>query len=103
MIFPLDGAAPPHGLPFNEPKSHRVQCKKKELKDVHVPIAAGLFPRPEPAPKLKGSNKILEDTEDNLLEWDTRIQALFEWIGMASLGAQRYDFAPVLIQRYTQA
>jgi len=95
-FFP-DGAAPPHGV-FQELRLCRVQCKKRELKDVHVPIPR-LSSRPEPAPTPRGSDRDLEDTEEGLVEWDDRVQSLFEWVGMACLGAQRFDFVRVFMSQ----
>ena len=95
--FRSDGAAPPHGV-FQELEVHQVQCKTRELKNVHVPVP-GLSPRPEPTLILRGSNRVLEDSEEGLLDWDDRVQSLFEWIGMACLGAQRFDFVLVLVSK----
>ena len=97
MKFLLDGTAPPHGV-FQDLKVHRVQCKTRELKNVHVPIPE-LSPRPEPTPILSGSNCSLEDSE-GLVDWDDRVQSLFEWIGMACLGAQRFNFVRVSISKF---
>lgn len=44
---------------------------------------------------MRGSNRVLEASEEYLVEWDNRVQSLFEWIGLACLGAQRFDFARV--------
>jgi len=95
--FLSDGAALPHGV-FQELEVHQVQCKTRELKNVHVPVP-GLSPRPEPNLILRGSNRVLEDSEEGLLDWDDRVQSLFEWIGMACLGAQRFDFVLVLVSK----
>ncbi|KIM44470.1 hypothetical protein M413DRAFT_67558 [Hebeloma cylindrosporum] len=83
--FLLDYAALPHGV-FQELRVLPVQCRISERKDVHVPIP-GLSPRPEPVPL--GSNRVSVDGDEGLVDWDDRVQNLFEWIGMACLGAQR--------------
>jgi len=64
---------------FKDLESVSVECKDRMMEAVHVPVPE-LSKYPEP----KGKNT--EELED----WNMRTAALFEWVGMASLGAQRY-------------
>ncbi|KAF8967763.1 ribonuclease P 40kDa subunit-domain-containing protein [Flammula alnicola] len=68
---------------------HRVQCKKKELQDLYVPVPS-LSPPPETSLKAKSKKgSVAEHDEEILDDWNRRVESLFEWIGMAGLGAQR--------------
>ncbi|KAJ3876178.1 ribonuclease P 40kDa subunit-domain-containing protein [Lentinula edodes] len=58
-----------------------VRCQKAVLEDVHVPVVR-LTPRPRPQNKL-GLNQ--QEEED----WCETMEGLFEWVGMAGLGATR--------------
>lgn len=56
---------------------------------MHVPTLS-LRPRPEGLSKRKSKGQTIREENDDLLEdWDLRVESLFEWIGMACLGAQR--------------
>lgn len=51
--------------------------------------------RVRPSPPAKGQPKNNPDLDVDALteaveDWDLRTESLFEWIGMACLGAQRY-------------
>ena len=68
----------------------QVRCEKIELKDVHVP----LFELPtssQPHLKLTRTKKSVEE-EEALEDWNREIGELFEWLGMACLGSQRFSF-----------
>ncbi|PPQ78681.1 hypothetical protein CVT25_010702 [Psilocybe cyanescens] len=75
--------------PFQESKQVRVRCKIGEFNYMHVPTLS-LRPRPEGLSKRKSKGQTIREENDDLLEdWDLRVESLFEWIGMACLGAQR--------------
>ncbi|KAF8202501.1 ribonuclease P 40kDa subunit-domain-containing protein [Pholiota molesta] len=80
--------------PFQDCQWHRVQCTKNDLQDVHVPILS-LSPRPSPTDrKMHQSKKGLtaqNDLAEALDDWNRRTESLFEWVGMACLGAQRLN------------
>jgi len=61
----------------------QVRCERTELKDVHVPL-----PILSNQPHLNSTTKSVEE-EEALEDWDRKIGELFEWVGMACLGAQR--------------
>ncbi|KAK0239127.1 ribonuclease P 40kDa subunit-domain-containing protein [Armillaria nabsnona] len=52
-----------------------VKCQKTSMNDVHVPIV-DLPPRPD-------------GNQDDIDDWNESLHGLFEWVGMAGLGAQR--------------
>ncbi|KAF9006163.1 ribonuclease P 40kDa subunit-domain-containing protein [Cyathus striatus] len=56
------------------PDQRKVRCQKAELRDVHSPLP-NLSPRPSE----------FEELDD----WNHDMSELFEWTGMAALGAQR--------------
>ncbi|TFK39770.1 ribonuclease P 40kDa subunit-domain-containing protein [Crucibulum laeve] len=58
----------------------KVKCQRNELSDIHIPVPS-LTPRPFTSKKASSS--------EELDEWNESTGALFEWIGMACLGAQR--------------
>ena len=58
------------------------------MSDVHIPTPS-LSPRPVPQ-KSKGSKSAENDEDDALEDWNIHIESLFEWVGMACLGAQRW-------------
>lgn len=58
-----------------------VRYQKAVLEDVHVPVVR-LTPRPRPQNKL-GLNQQGEE------DWCETMEGLFEWVGMAELGATR--------------
>ena len=88
----LDPKAPPYALPGCQIR--QVKCEKKELKDVHVP----LFELPGPTstssqPHVKSTTKKTVEDEEALEDHSRKIGELFEWIGMACLGSQRFSFS----------
>ena len=68
----------------------QVRCERTELKDVHVPLPTRILSS-QPLFNVKSTRKsIVEEQEQEVLEdWNYRIGELFEWVGMACLGAQR--------------
>ena len=73
----------------------QVRCKKTELKDVHVPeFNLKLLPtwtQGQLHVKLTTKKKSVEE-EEVLEDRNRRIGELFEWLGMACLGSQRFSF-----------
>lgn len=61
-----------------------VKCQVRELSNIHVPNVVSIPPRPSTG-KPKASSPDAELLED----WNTDMADLFEWVGMACLGAQR--------------
>lgn len=53
-----------------------VKCQKTSMNDVHIPIV-DLPPRPD-------------SNQDDIDDWNESLHGLFEWVGMAGLGAQRF-------------
>jgi hypothetical protein len=90
--FLSDPGATSPTTPFQDCQWHRVLCTKNNLQDVHVPILS-LSPRPSPTNrKMHQSKKGLtaqNDLTEALDDWNRRTESLFEWVGMACLGAQR--------------
>ena len=75
----------------------RVRCEKKELKDVHVPLSfrVELHPTSKSQPHVKSTTttkKKSVEEEEALEDLNRKIGELFEWIGMACLGSQRFSF-----------
>ena len=67
----------------------QVRCEKTELKNVHVP----LFELPTLSqPHLKLTTKKSVEEEEALQDRNRKIGELFEWLGMACLGSQRFKF-----------
>ncbi|KAJ3495714.1 hypothetical protein NLJ89_g10584 [Agrocybe chaxingu] len=83
-----DQATPPEG-PFQGRQVHRALCQKKELLDVHIPALNLQSPPQPPSSKVESKQKL--DHAEALEDWSRRVQNLFEWVGMAALGAQRLD------------
>ncbi|KAF8809507.1 hypothetical protein BYT27DRAFT_7222422 [Phlegmacium glaucopus] len=61
----------------------QVRCERTELKDVHMPL-----PTLSSQPRAQPTKKSVEE-EEALEDWNRKIGELFEWVGMACLGAQR--------------
>ena len=54
-----------------------IKAQVQKIRDVHVPdVELRRFPERE--------------AEDDIEDWNEEIHSLFEWVGMACLGAQRY-------------
>ena len=54
-----------------------IEAQVQKIRDIHVPdIELRRFPEKE--------------AEDDIEDWNDEIHSLFEWVGMACLGAQRY-------------
>ncbi|KAJ7187913.1 ribonuclease P 40kDa subunit-domain-containing protein [Mycena filopes] len=74
-----------------------VRCEARTTRNVWVPSVAELLrPRPGSGNGKDGKGKGKEEEEDALAEgedWDADMHALFEWVGMAGLGAQRLNAA----------
>ncbi|KAF8159424.1 ribonuclease P 40kDa subunit-domain-containing protein [Crassisporium funariophilum] len=66
-----------------------IRCERKELQDVHVPVPALATNSPPTSTSSKANSKKVLQTDDAIDEWNHRMEALFEWIGMACLSAQR--------------
>ncbi|KDR80766.1 hypothetical protein GALMADRAFT_264719 [Galerina marginata CBS 339.88] len=79
----------PEANPFQASQLHRVQCKKKELQDVHLPVPSLSSREDLPSSSRSEPKGKSKDDEDLLDDWNRRIGSLFEWVGMACLGAQR--------------
>ena len=62
-----------------------VRCQVTRSTDVYIPIPK-LVPHPSSAHKKK------LDVDENEEDWNADMGALFEWAGMACLGAQRSVF-----------
>ena len=73
------------------------------MKDVHVPVPSlALQPNPRPSSRKRkvddldseiADSKDPEDSQiqkDVMNDWNAHIVSLFEWVGMACLGAQRF-------------
>lgn len=71
----------------------QVKCKKTELKDVHVPFFE--LPTPTWTQPHVTTKKSVEE-EEVLEDRNRKIGELFEWLGMACLGSQRFSFFPFL-------
>ena len=76
----------------------QVRCDKTELKDVHVPFfelpptwTRTLSSHHQPHVKLATTKKSVEE-EEALEDRNRKIGELFEWLGMACLGSQRFSF-----------
>ncbi|KAH9479337.1 hypothetical protein JR316_0007927 [Psilocybe cubensis] len=76
--------------PFQETTTVPVQCEVQEFKDILVPTPS-LSVRPEKSStqRSSGGQPTRDEIEDMIEDWDLRTQSLFEWVGMACLGAQR--------------
>ncbi|KAF9466137.1 ribonuclease P 40kDa subunit-domain-containing protein [Collybia nuda] len=61
-------------------RSEDVKCQVTKLVDVRIPQIQSLPPRPS-----NSSSSTSDDEED----WSSELGALFEWVGMATLGSQR--------------
>ncbi|PPQ68410.1 hypothetical protein CVT26_006082 [Gymnopilus dilepis] len=88
IVYSWKGKDEPPNVPFQGHTTHKVQCKKRQMPDVHIPTPS-LSPRPLPQSKSKGSKSAENDEDDALEDWNLHIESLFEWVGMACLGAQR--------------
>lgn len=69
-------------LVINNAQIRHVECETREMCDVHVPIVSRTAFFDCPDRKQLGDSDALDD-------WNQRIQTIFEWVGMACLGAQR--------------
>ena len=78
--------------PFRTTETYRVAPIKYELKDVLAPEPR-LCARPSPPTKAQSKTKSDVDVDaltESADDWDRRVETLFEWVGLAALGAQRY-------------
>ncbi|KAF9485445.1 hypothetical protein BDN70DRAFT_910091 [Pholiota conissans] len=73
--------------PFQDGRWHIVQCTKNELQDVHVPVPSLSSQPPLPTKAKIKDDDVAEKADD----WRRQTQSLFEWVGMACLGAQRLN------------
>lgn len=68
------------------------------MKDVHVPLPTGTL-----SSQLHKSHSHLKSTkgsvaeEEALEDWNRQMGELFEWVGMACLGAQRWAQSPCIL------
>jgi hypothetical protein len=72
----------------------QVSCEKKELKNVHVPLfelSSTWTLSSQPHVKSTRTKKTVEE-EEALEDRNRKIGELFEWVGMACLGSQRFGF-----------
>jgi hypothetical protein len=72
----------------------QVSCEKKELKNVHVPLfelSSTWTLSSQPHVKSTRTKKKVEE-EEALEDRNRKIGELFEWVGMACLGSQRFGF-----------
>lgn len=73
----------------------QIRCKKTELKDVLVPFDLKLptwtLSKQQLAPHVKSTTK-KSVKEEALEDRNRKIEELFEWLGMACLGSQRFSF-----------
>lgn len=74
----------------------QVRCERSEMKDVHVPLPTGtLSSQPHTSHSHLKSTKKSVAEEEALEDWNRQMGELFEWVGMACLGAQRWASIPV--------
>lgn len=76
---------PPYALQGGQMR--QVRCERTELKDVHVPLPIQIL---SSQPRLKPTKRSIEE-EEALEDWNRRTADLFEWVGMACLGSQRWS------------
>ena len=73
----------------------QIRCKKTELKDVLVPFDLKLptwtLSKQQLEPHVKSTTK-KSVKEEALEDRNRKIEELFEWLGMACLGSQRFSF-----------
>jgi ribonuclease P/MRP protein subunit RPP40 len=71
----------PSGIDTNVGDSyqHEVKSQTRKSPSIHIPV-----------PSSTWASWPLRSDSDKTNEWDESITALFEWVGMACLGAQRY-------------
>ncbi|TFK64092.1 hypothetical protein BDN72DRAFT_825885 [Pluteus cervinus] len=62
-----------------------VRCEIRRMTDIHVPVIS-IPTQPKPKPKKQKKGGVLEEEEE---DWERYIESIFEWVGMAYLGAQR--------------
>jgi len=65
--------------PFPQFVGRDVKCQITKIAGVRVPVASLTS-----QPSISGDEEVLED-------WKTYMATLFEWVGMACLGSQRYS------------
>lgn len=82
----------------------QVGCKKKELKDVHVPLfELSTLWTLSSQPHVKSTTKRRSVEEEEALEdRNHKIGEFFEWLGMACLGSQRFSFSLFFFLRLLQ-
>ena len=90
LLLRLDPKMAPQYAP-QEGQMRRVRCEKMELKDVHVPskLPTRTF---SSQPHVKSTTKKSVEEEEAMEDWNREIGELFEWVGMACLGSQRFGF-----------
>ncbi|KAF8874453.1 ribonuclease P 40kDa subunit-domain-containing protein [Gymnopilus junonius] len=91
VLYSWKGQKEPYNFPFAQHDIRTVQCTKRQQQDVHIPQPC-LSPRPDTSSSNSSSkkSKLTENKKEDMLEdWNRRTESLFEWVGMACLGAQR--------------
>ena len=90
LLLRLDPKMAPQYAPQGG-QMRRVRCEKRELKDVHVPSKLPTWTLSS-QPHVKSTTKKTIEEEEALEDWNREIGELFEWVGMACLGSQRFGF-----------
>lgn len=90
LLLHLDPKLAPQYAPQGG-QMRQVRCEKKELKDVHVPSKLPTWTLSN-QPHVKSTTKKSVEEEEALEDWNREIGELFEWLGMACLGSQRFGF-----------
>ncbi|KAG6888870.1 hypothetical protein C0992_007266 [Termitomyces sp. T32_za158] len=98
VVCASDDAGLLRSLPLGESQVRQVGCEMVTSRDVYIPIPSlSLSPAPRRSPSAsglgdpdisdlqRGDDDVDVDGED----WNAEMAALFEWVGMASLGSQR--------------
>jgi hypothetical protein len=77
---------------------HEVKPIIQKLQNVHIPTLALTTPHPNPCSTSTGKAGV-DDDDDALQDWNERASALFEWVGMINIGAQRYFVPDDIVRR----
>jgi len=75
LFFEDTDISPRVSFHIKEEQTRTVNCRKKEMDNVHIPHIS-----------LHGPTNNDPDAAD---DWSQYVQSIFEWVGMACLGAQR--------------
>ncbi|RDB23461.1 Ribonuclease P protein subunit p40 [Hypsizygus marmoreus] len=65
-----------------------VHCQMSRMVDIYIP-SPSLSRHPSTSKPQRKASAAKDDDDDVLEDWNTDMAVLFEWVGMASLGAQR--------------